>query len=72
MITTRTITAAMKRAGLPAELTFRALGDGYAYFVLDDGGDLYETHSVYVNRVSDLTISQWLEEARAFAQEHAA
>lgn len=70
--TTRTITAAMKRAGLPAELTFRSTRDGYHLFVLDDGGDLYETRSVYTNRVGDLTTDQWLEEARAFASEQAA
>jgi len=71
MTTTRTITAALKKAGLPAELKFHSTRDGYQYFTLDDG-DVFETHSVYVNSVSDLTVDQWVEEARGFLTEAAA
>ena len=70
--TTRTIAAALKKAGLPAELKFNSTRDGYQYFTLDDDGDVFETHSVYVQRVSDLTITQWVEEARGFLTEAAA
>ncbi len=61
--TTRSITAALKREGLPLE--FVSTRAGYQYFVFDQGDD-YATRSVYVNSVSDLTITQWLEDARTF------
>lgn len=44
-------------------------GDGYHYFVFDDvDANVYETHSVMVSYTKQLTIAQWMEEARGFAQ----
>jgi hypothetical protein len=40
-------------------------GRGYQYFTFDAPG-VFETRSVYVYRISDLTLAQWLEEARSF------
>lgn len=70
--TTRTITAALKKAGLAPEIKFFSTREGYHYFTMDDGADVFETHSVYVNYVSDLTVDQWVEEARSFLTEAAA
>ena len=70
--TTRTITAALKKAGLPAELSFISTRNGYQYFVLDDGADVYAERVVNTCYVSDLTIAQWVEEAQDFLAEQAA
>ena len=70
--TTRTITAALKKAGLPAELSFISTRDGYHYFVLDDGADVYAECIVNTCYVNDLTIAHWLEVAQDFLAEQAA
>jgi hypothetical protein len=70
--TTRTITAALKKAGLAPEIKFISTRDGYHYFTMDDGADIFETHSVYTCYVSDLTVDQWVEVAREFLTEAAA
>ena len=41
-------------------------GEGYWYFVLDDGGDLFEEQSVPVMRLNQLSFSEWVDEGRAF------
>lgn len=38
-------------------------GDGYHYFVYDDG-KLFVTHSVYVYRLNDLPLESWIHEAK--------
>lgn len=38
-------------------------GDGYYWFAFDNEREIYETHSVYVNRLNDLTLETWLYEA---------
>lgn len=44
-------------------------GDGYHYFQYDDvDGNVFETHSVMVPYTKDLTLKQWLAEAREFAE----
>lgn len=43
-------------------------GDGYHYFQFDDvEANVFETHSVMVAYTKQLTLAQWLEEARGFA-----
>lgn len=64
MTKTRTIAQANRaiaKAGLPLELV---RGDGYHYFVYDDRGPNYTTVSVYTCYTSDLSVEQWVEEAR--------
>lgn len=41
-------------------------GEGYFYFVYDAGPYEYETHSVPVYRLNDLTEEQWDEVAANF------
>ena len=44
-------------------------GDGYFYFVFDcdcPGNQIWETHSIYVNNLNQLTLDQWIEEANQF------
>ena len=43
-------------------------GNGYLYFVYDDGAK-FETHSVMVPRLNDLSIEQWRAEAEVFIAE---
>lgn len=40
-------------------------GAGHWYFTLDRPG-VFETHSVYTLRLSDLSLEQWMEEAQDF------
>lgn len=63
-ITLARIQRAIERAGIPLELV---RGAGYQYFVHDPEGqpDLYRDHSVMVCYLSQLTIEQWLAEARS-------
>jgi hypothetical protein len=44
-------------------------GKGYWYFVFDDTGKLYDTHTVFVMRLSDLPLERWIEEGKDFVQE---
>lgn len=53
----------LKREGLPVTL-FR--GNGYFYLNYDDG-ETFQTYSVYVCYFYELTVDQWLTEARDFA-----
>ena len=62
--TTRAVTAALRREGYPLELV---KGEGYFYFVYDTP-ELYETESVYVYRLNELTREQWLEQGRDFGE----
>jgi hypothetical protein len=42
-------------------------GNGYWYFVFDDiPTGLYDTHSVYVMRLRDMTLERWIEEGTDF------
>ena len=64
--TTRTVTAALRKAGYPyVELVS---GKDYLYFVWDDGKN-FETESVYVPRFSELTLEQWMDAGTAFAKQ---
>ncbi len=59
-VNTRRVNAAMKREGIPFTL-YR--GTGYFYFIPTNPADPRE-HSVYVNTITELTLEQWLAEAR--------
>lgn len=56
------INKALRDAGIDAEIV---RGEGYFYFVGSDT-DCAEEQGVYgVFRLSDLTVAQWVEEARS-------
>jgi hypothetical protein len=61
------------KQALPAGATLElARGDGYWYFILDDGANLYDTHSVMTMRLGDLSLDQWVDDGVAFVQRVAA
>ena len=60
MLTIKHIDRAFKDCSLPVVLR---RGKGYFYLVYDDG-DYLETHSVYVYRLNQLTLDNWIDEAR--------
>lgn len=61
----RTVTKAFQAANLPLKL--RA---GRGYFIMEyDSGSRYETKSVMVYRLHQLTMEQWIEEGKLFAKE---
>lgn len=62
-MTTATVTRRLQAEGLPVELV---RGDGYHYFIFDDGS-AYETESVMVPRFRSWSVDRWVEEGRAFA-----
>lgn len=41
-------------------------GEGYWYFVYDDGEGVYETKSVYSCRLNQLSFEMWIEEGKSF------
>jgi hypothetical protein len=59
-ITVKQINAAIAKAEIPLEIV---RGSGYQYFVLDDG-KRFETESVMVCYLNQLTVAQWVDEAR--------
>lgn len=56
----RTVNKAIAEAGIRAQLV---RGTGYYYFVGDDVSVTRAT-GVYVYRLNELTLEEWLEEAR--------
>lgn len=66
-ITATTITKDLKAQGLPIALY---KGDGYFYFEWDsielDGR--FDTYSVMVNSINQLSREQWIMEAQTFAK----
>jgi hypothetical protein len=44
-------------------------GKGYWYFVFDDKAKLYDTHTVFVMRLNQLPLEQWIEEGKDFVKE---
>lgn len=65
-LTCKAITKAVHAAGIRAEAV---KGDGYIYFIGPDTESAY-TASVFVPRLGDLTLEQWVEQARAIKQDH--
>ena len=41
---------------------------GYFYFVYDDGAEIYDQHSVYVDKLSHMHLEQWVEEGKEFVK----
>ena len=60
MLTTRRI---LKEIGSPYLALYN--GGGYWYFAFHDGVE-FETHSVMVLRLRDLSLRQWVAEGREF------
>jgi len=59
----RTVNNVFSASKLPLELV---KGKGYLYFVFDDG-KRYDTLSVMVARLNDLSLAQWVDEGKQFA-----
>lgn len=70
--TCKQITATLRKEGLPLELV---KADGYFYFIYDTLDDknskilAWETKSVYVSSLSQLSTDAWVKEGREFAEE---
>lgn len=62
----RTVNNVFSASALPVELV---KGKDYFYFVFDDG-TRYDTLSVPVPRLNDLTFAQWIDEGKQFAAKH--
>jgi hypothetical protein len=60
----RTVTNQFSVRKLPVKLR-----PARGYFILEYTGDRYETKSVMINRLNQLSIEQWLEEANWFVEE---
>ena len=39
---------------------------GYWYFIYDDGGKIYETHSIFVMRLNWMELERWVSDAKEF------
>lgn len=48
---------------------YRGVGSGYWYFIYDNGV-IYESESVYVPRLNDMTVAQWVEIGVRFAKQN--
>lgn len=59
----RTVNNVFSASKLPVELV---KGSGYLYFVFDDG-KRFDTLSVMVPRLNDLSLAQWVDEGKEFA-----
>lgn len=57
----------VKKIGNPYVELVRAVRHGYWYFVYsDEANDLYETESVYVPRLNDMSLDRWVSDGEAF------
>lgn len=61
----RTLNNVFSAKKLKVEL---ARGKGYQYFIYDDGVH-YDTRSVMVYKLNDLSLSEWITEGEAFAKD---
>lgn len=66
MLTLKKVNAELVRLGIRAELV---RGDGYFYFVGEDVELALEQGVYGVFRLNDLTLDQWVEEARQRMQD---
>lgn len=53
--TAKQVTAALRKAGYPVDC-FK--GDGYVYFMVDDGRDI---ESIWTNAINTQTVEQYVE-----------
>lgn len=58
----------LRAVGCPNLNLYRGVGNGYWYFVFD-APDVYESESVYVPRLNDMTVTQWVEIGVRFAKQ---
>lgn len=65
--TTKSVNAALKAAGYDAEI---ANGGGYWYFFGPDADHFFQ-QGIYTQRISDLTVEQWVEEFADKARQYA-
>lgn len=66
--TCASVTKALAAKGHPRVELIR--GEGYLFFVFDDPArNIYDTRSVMVPRLGDLTLDQWVEDGVAFARD---
>lgn len=65
--TTKSINAALKKAGIDAEFCHNR-GAGYSYFIGPDV-EYAQTTSVYVCYIHSFSVEQWVQEAQAFKAE---
>ena len=63
-MTTATVTRRLQAEGLPVELV---RGEGYHYFVFDDGVS-YDSLSVMIPRFRSWPVDRWVQEGRQFAK----
>lgn len=63
--TMRGVEMLLEREGIKLEFT---KGEGYFYFTYDQPG-CYDTRSIMVNSLKQLTLDQWLEEGREYHKE---
>ncbi len=68
MLQLRTVNKALRAEGINLELV---AGEGYFYFI-GEGAEHAKQTSVMVYRLNDLSLEQWLVEARALQAEIAA
>ena len=64
MATINSIVSVLKKEGYPITLV---KGNGYYYFVYDDG-EVFETESVCINRLNSMPTEFWLITGRQFAK----
>ena len=62
-LTLKSIAKACAEAGLPADIEL-VEGDGYFYFWCEEA-PLWQSTAVYTYRLNDLTLDQWVEEAKS-------
>lgn len=62
--TCKSISSKIQRQGFPVSLY---KGDGYFYFVFDDGVK-WESESVYVFRLNQLSVDRWIDQGVSFAK----
>lgn len=58
-----TVAKILKGVGNPHLSLYK--GEGYWYFAFDDGGERYETQSVMVMRLRELSLEEWVAEGRS-------
>jgi hypothetical protein len=66
--TLKSIAKACIAAGLPADIEL-VKGNGYFYFWCEEAPN-WHSSSVYTNFLNDLTLDQWVEEAKTLSSRH--
>lgn len=61
----KTVKPILKKINCPHLNLYK--GDGYWYFIYDNG-TTYESESVMVIRLNDMTVEQWVDAGEAFVE----